>query len=85
MYRVLILDEAWRDLAGMDKPVARRITQRINWLAENIDRIKPESLTGEYSRFLKFRVGDYRVLYKIIPDDRSIVVHRVGHRRDIYR
>jgi len=31
----------------------------------------------------RFRIGDYRVVFDI--DDKSIVVLRIGHRRDIYK
>lgn len=85
MYSVQILDDAARDLASLDKPVARRVSKRIRWLAENLDRIKPEALTGEWARFFKFYVGDYRVIYKIIHHERLIVIHRIRHRREVYR
>ena len=85
MYRVLILESAQNDLAVLDKPVARRVQKRIQWLTENFERIKPEQLTGDLSRFFKLRVGDYRVLYKILHDEELFVVHRVNHRREIYR
>ena len=31
------------------------------------------------------RVGDYRVLYEILHGEQTIVIHAIGHRRDIYR
>ncbi|NOR82244.1 MAG: hypothetical protein GQ526_01990 [Ardenticatenales bacterium] len=37
------------------------------------------------SRFCKLRVGDYRVLYQVLRDEQTIVIHQVGHRRDVYR
>jgi len=30
-------------------------------------------------------VGDYRVIYEILYDEQTIVIHAVGHRKDIYR
>ena len=62
MYRVRILDAATRELARLDKPFARRIIERITWLATNLDSIRPEALTGELAGFCKLRVGDYRVI-----------------------
>jgi mRNA interferase RelE/StbE len=35
MYRIRILEAATRELARLDKPVGRRIVERINWLAAN--------------------------------------------------
>ncbi len=85
MYRIELLDAAIRDLASLDKPVARRIAKRLQWLAENFERIQRISLRGEFSDFYKFRVGDYRVLYRVLEDEKCIQVHAIGHRSQIYR
>jgi mRNA interferase RelE/StbE len=66
VYRVRILDAATRELARLDKPLARRIIERITWLATNLDTISPEALTSELAGFYKLRVGDYRVIYEIL-------------------
>jgi len=84
MYEVRILEEAIRDLKRLDKPIGRRIVRRINWLAENLDSIQRERLTGNLSEFYKFRVGAYRVLYQVLEDEAILVIHQVGHRREIY-
>jgi mRNA interferase RelE/StbE len=84
MYQAHILEDAERDLEQLDPPIAKRIYKRIQWFAENFEQIKPESLTGEWARFFKLRVGNYRALYKIIHEERLITVYRVRHRRDVY-
>jgi mRNA interferase RelE/StbE len=85
MYEIRILEAAIRDLRKLDPPIARRIAQRINWLAENLDDIQRERLTGDLSEFYKFRVGAYRILYEVIEDEAVIMIHQIGHRREIYR
>jgi mRNA interferase RelE/StbE len=85
MYGIRILEAATRELARLDKPVGRRIVERLNWLAANFDTMTPEPLTGELSGLYKFRVGDYRILYEILHDEQILVIHAIGHRRDIYR
>ena len=47
MYRIRILDAATRELARLDKPVGRRVVERIRWLAANLDDLNPEPLTGD--------------------------------------
>lgn len=84
-YQVRILDDAIRDLSRLDKPVARRIVERVRWLAENIESARLETLTGELAGFYKLRVGDYRVIYLILHDEQTLVVNAIGHRREIYR
>ncbi len=85
MYRIRILEAAARELARLDKPVGHRTVKRINWLATNLDNIRPEALAGDLAGFYKLRVGDYRVVYGILHDEQTIVIHAIGHRREIYR
>jgi mRNA interferase RelE/StbE len=84
-YDIRILDTATRELARLDKSAGSRIVERINRLAKNLDNIKPEALTGDLAGLYKLRVGNYRVLYEIIRNERAIVIHSIGHRREIYR
>jgi mRNA interferase RelE/StbE len=85
MYQLRILDAAARELAALDRKVANRVAKRVRWLAENLDSIKPQPLSGELSDFYKLRVGDYRVVYEILNREQTVVVHAIGHRREIYR
>ncbi len=84
-YRIRILKAASQDLERLDKPTGRRIVQRINWLAANLDAIRLEALTGDLAGLYKLRVGDYRIIYQVLWDEETIVIHAVGHRREIYR
>lgn len=35
--------------------------------------------------YLRVRIGDYRIIYTIEDDVLTVIVVRVGHRRDVYR
>jgi len=85
MHDLRILDAAEDDLTRLDRTVALRIISRIQWLAEHFDEIKPELLTGTLSGFFKLRAGDYRIIYKVRKDENLIVIHRIGHRREVYK
>ena len=85
MYDIRILEDASRELARLDKGVGGRIVERVNWLAVNLDDIRPEALTGDLIGLYKLRVGDYRVIYEIVRKEKTIVIHAIGHRRQIYR
>jgi len=85
MHDLRILDAAEDDLRRLDRAVARRIISRIQWLAEHFDNFKPELLTGTLSGFFKLRAGDYRIIYKVRKDANLIVIHRIGHRREVYK
>jgi len=42
-------------------------------------------LKAELSGLSKLREGDYRIIYQIIPEEEVILIHFIGHRRDIYK
>jgi mRNA interferase RelE/StbE len=83
--RARLLDAAARDLARLDKSEARRVVNRINWLVSNYDTVQPEALSGNLAGFHKLRVGDLRVIYEILDPEQVLLVHAIGHRREIYR
>ena len=85
MVHVRILPAATRELERLDKPVARRIVERINWLAANMEDLRPEPYTGDLAGLYKLRAGDYRVIYELLHDENTLVIHQIGHRREIYR
>jgi len=85
VHRIRILDAAARELARLDRPVGGRVVGRIRWLAANLGSIRPEALTGDLAGLYKLRVGDYRVIYEIVEEEHTIVIHAVGHRSEVYR
>ena len=85
MLTIRILDNAVRELERLDKPTAKRIVSRIKWLAENLDNVKREALAGDLAGLFKFRVGDYRVIYQLLEEEQVMIIHKIGHRSEIYR
>ena len=85
MYRVAILDDAVRSLSKLDRSVARRIREKLHHLAQNAEAIRHLALSADLSGFYKLRVGDYRVIYKILRDEEVPLVYALGHRSTIYR
>jgi mRNA interferase RelE/StbE len=91
-YRIEFDPRAAKELEGLDREVARRI---LRFLRERVAALEDprslgEPLRGpELGRFWKYRVGDYRLICHIrdrVRDrEATILVVRVGHRRDVYR
>ena len=44
-----------------------------------------EALGGSLSEFWKYRVGDYRIISRIEDQTVTVLVVRIGNRRDVYR
>jgi mRNA interferase RelE/StbE len=75
--------DALDDLDRIDRPIVKRILNKITWFSLYFDAITPEPLSVDLSGLFKLRVGDWRVIYEIGKD--FIIIKAVGHRRDIYK
>ena len=80
-YQVLWSETAARELAKLDRSVARRILGRIDALREAPKRGLRRLVGVPYYRL---RVGDYRVIVDLVEDKLLILVLKVGHRKSIY-
>jgi mRNA interferase RelE/StbE len=85
VYRVIILPKALKDLSGLDKAISKRIIDKLTWLSENAETITPMPLSEKYAGFFKLRIADWRVIYDVDHEKKIITVHKVGHRREIYK
>ena len=78
---------ARNQLKKLDKPVARRI---VDFLDDRIAKqedphIIGKALTGPLGTLWRYRVGDYRVICEIQRGAVTILVIRIGHRREVHR
>lgn len=81
-------DGALKELAKLDKPVARRILAFLRERVAVLDdpRSIGEALKGsKLGEFWKYRVGDYRIITNIEDGVMRILVLKVGNRREVYR
>jgi mRNA interferase RelE/StbE len=83
MYRVEFLPSAARTLSKLDDAVRRRIARRIDRLASD-PRADAVKLRGA-ENIWRARVGDYRIVYQVEDERLTVLVIRIGHRRDVYR
>ena len=86
-WRIEFEDAALKELAKLDKPVARRI---LAFLRERVAAFDDPRSVGEALRgsklgeFWKYRVGDYRIVAHIEDGALRILVLKVGNRREVY-
>lgn len=81
-------EKAKKYLATLDKPIAKRI---ITFLRERVaclddPRSIGEALKGsKLGEFWKYRVGDYRLVSTIEDERVTVLVIKIGHRREVYK
>jgi len=68
----------------MDVSFRRRIIERIRELEDNPFPRGSIKLRGEKDAY-RLRIGDYRVLYKILWDEEITLIFKIEHRRTVYR
>jgi mRNA interferase RelE/StbE len=72
-----------RTFDALPTAIQTDILRRIDDLGTRLAAFPHQRLSGR-SEF-KLRVGDYRVLYEFDAAAGKLILHYVGHRRDIYK
>jgi mRNA interferase RelE/StbE len=82
-YSLSILPRAQKELAQIPSRDYTRLVKAINDLGDDHRPAGCRKLTDREG--WRIRVGDFRVIYEIDDDRRSITILHVGNRRDVYR
>jgi mRNA interferase RelE/StbE len=82
-YKVLIRRSAADELGRLPKKDLRRIVKRIQGLETEPRPLGCEKLSAQ-ERY-RIRQGDYRIVYSIVDDGRTVEIVKIGHRGEIYR
>ena len=87
-WQIEFSDTASKQLAKLDKPVAKRIR---DFLRERVAVLNnPRSIgdalkDSEFGELWRYRVGDWRLICKIEDQRIVITVVRLGNRREVYK
>lgn len=85
MYRVVLAEPARRFYESAEASLQRKLDRCFDVLAQTPRRhpnIKP--LTGKLKGYYRFRIGDYRVIYRIDDDGLLVIVALITHRSKAY-
>lgn len=79
--RIVFLPSAAGDFRTLPSDIRPRVTLSIDNLGRSPELGKP--LQGPYSGLRSLPVGEYRIVYRWDARTWAIVIHRIGHRKDI--
>jgi len=79
-YKIVFARNAGKYFSSQHKDQQKRLAKAILTLP-NGDTKKLKGYKGLY----RLRVGDYRIIYTIKPDESLIAVLKIGNRRDVYK
>ena len=83
---VVFTDRAKKNFLKLDKPIQKQVQNFIIKLQKSENpRNSGKPLVGNLQGFWRYRVGDYRILCKIIDEKLIISVIEIGHRKEIYK
>ncbi|HEX9736555.1 MAG TPA: type II toxin-antitoxin system RelE/ParE family toxin [Thermoanaerobaculia bacterium] len=85
MYRVVLAEPARRFYENAEASLQRKLDRCFDVLAQTPRRhpnVKP--LTGKLKGYYRFRIGDYRVIYRVDDDGRLVIVALITHRSKAY-
>ena len=83
-YRILIPKKAAKQLEALPRNILKMVHAKLRTLGSDPRPTWAKQLKGSPPGW-RFRVGDYRVLYDVNDNERSVVVRAAGHRREVYR
>lgn len=82
-YRLLIKPSAAKELENVSAKHRRQLATRIQRLATEPRPASCEKLSGH--DLYRVRQGAYRVLYAVNDQEQTVLVIKIGHRREVYR
>jgi mRNA interferase RelE/StbE len=88
MYKITFLPDAEDSFKKLDKTIQKRIAQKIDWLAENADKMIHHPLTSlpeDLRGLCRMRLGDYRIIYWVYAETKNIKIYDIEHRGKDYR
>lgn len=81
--KLLLTPKAQKELDRITDTVALRISNKIYQLENNPYGLGSQKLEG--GKGYRIRMGDYKIVYVVDKKTKTIVIIKIGHRREIYR
>ena len=85
MFEVILSPDAGAFYVDADGPLARKLARCFAQLEREPHRHgNIKRLTGELSGRFRYRVGDWRVLYRVDEAAERVIVLVIAHRSEVY-
>jgi mRNA interferase RelE/StbE len=83
-YSVNWHEKAIDDLKLVDKRSAKRILEKIKTYLAQDPLLLGKLLKGIFEGLYRYRFGDYRIIYALDQEEKSVLVLRIGARKEVY-
>ena len=88
VWAINVDDKTFKDLQKLDKPIAERIINFIEnrlAVADNPRSLGAALQSSDLGDFWKYRVGDYRIIASIDDVQVTILIVKIGNKKEVYR
>jgi mRNA interferase RelE/StbE len=86
MYELTLTRKAQKFYEEVDTSLAERLNRCFDQLRENpYEHPNIKRLKGTFAGMLRYRVGDWRVLYQVDEAQSLITILLIAHRSDVYQ
>ena len=71
----------------LDKKLQRKIKEKLRALSRQqnpLENVQVRALTGELKGFYRLRIGDYRIIFALLEEEKVIAIVNILPRGDAY-
>ncbi len=85
MYEIILTQEAERTYRKVDTPLVRKFNRCTENLSSNpYSHPNIKRLTGTLRGLFRYRIGDWRVVYRVDEENKLVVILVIAHRSGAY-
>jgi len=85
VYKILCKESVEKDLKRINKNDQILIIDAIETKLANDPYELGKPLKGQYKGLWRYRVGDYRIIYRISDAEVLVLILRIAHRKESYK
>jgi mRNA interferase RelE/StbE len=86
VYKIELARSSVRALEGLDGKMQERVYRALQTLkTDPLQGSRIKKLRGELKGRFRYRVGEIRIIYKVVRQDKIIFVEAIGRRGQVYK
>ena len=83
-WEIEILEGAAKELKKLDKHIALEIIEVVEKKLNKNPLLHSKPLKHQFISLHRLRIGDYRIIFRILTDEGVVQITKVGHRKSMY-
>jgi mRNA interferase RelE/StbE len=86
MYEILLTRKAQKFYEKADEELTSQLNECFDDLSQSpYQGSDVKKLKGNFLGYWRYRIGDFRVVYRVDEKNKIITIFLIAHRRDMYR